>query len=162
QCELHAECAQGSVADVVVPVAYAIKGGPLAKLLWQYKSGGRRPGEDVADAAGAVLRALLLVFLRDHGSCVSRAAGMTGMSGPTHVAAVPTARGRPGSHPLRALVAPYLRSPWAELTTRSRDEGTRDLDPGRFAAIAVPGASVLLLDDTWTTGASAQSAAMAL
>jgi len=178
---LHAECAQGGLADVVVPVAYAIKGGPHATWLWQYKSAApclaraanaaprdafgaeadTPPGSAhrVADAAAAVLRALLLVFLRDHGSCIWRAAGMTN---PTHVAVVPTARGRPGPHPLRVLIAPYLQSPWAELTARTRDERTRDLDPDRFAAAPVPGARVLLVDDTWTTGASAQSAAMAL
>jgi hypothetical protein len=181
QCALHVECAQGSLADVVVPVAYAIKGSMHARQLWRYKSAAlprgpgvnlvlaRGPGASLApvpaaqlggaESAAALLRALLLVFLRDHGACVWRAAGM---ASPTHVAVVPTARGRPGRHPLRALIAPYLRGPWAELTPRPGDERTRDLDPSRFTAAPVPGARILLIDDTWTTGASAQSAAMAL
>jgi hypothetical protein len=154
---LHVECAQGGLADVVVPVAYAIKGDPHASRLWQYKSAGLAPG--IAEVAAVLLRAQLLVFLRDHRACVCRAARMASL---THVAVVPTARHRPGPHPLRALIAPYLRCPWAELTASPWQEPTRELDPDRFAAAAIPGARVLLIDDTWTTGASAQSAAMAL
>lgn len=142
---------------MVVPVAYAIKGDPHARRLWQYKSAGLAPG--IADVAAGLLRAQLLVFLRDHRACVFRAAGM---ADPTHVAVVPTARGRPGPHPLRALVGLYLRCPWAELTASPWQEPTRELDPDRFTAAPIPRARVLLIDDTWVTGASAQSAAMAL
>ncbi|HWF82169.1 MAG TPA: phosphoribosyltransferase [Streptosporangiaceae bacterium] len=137
----------------MLPVAFAPKGSPIARYLWQYKS----PGPE-ATAAGMVLLALLLVFLRDHGACGWRSAGFVN---PTHVAVVPTARGRPGVHPLRGLIAPYLGWSWAELAARP-DQRERDLDPGRFDAAPVPGGRVLLVDDTWTTGASAQSAAMAL
>lgn len=157
QCDLHRQCAPGSLADVVAPVAFAIKGSPHATALWQYKSS--RPGARVSAAAALTLRAMLLVFLRDHGGCLWRAAGI---AGPTHVAVVPTARGRPGPHPLRALVEEHLRGPWAELSPLGGGEQVRDLDPAKFTATALPGARVLLLDDTWTTGASAQSAAMAL
>ncbi|HEX6932140.1 MAG TPA: hypothetical protein VF162_08365 [Streptosporangiaceae bacterium] len=157
QCELHWQCASGGVADLVVPIAFAIKDGPHAGLLWQYKSA--RPPAAVAESAAAILRAMLLVFLRDHGACLWRAAGT---AGPTHVAVVPTARGRQGTHPLRALVAGYLDRPWAALAARQAGEHVRDLDPERFSAAPVPGARVLLIDDTWTTGSSAQSAAMAL
>lgn len=155
QCELHGQCGEGSLADVVLPVVFAPKGSPIATYLWQYKSASA-PAE--ATAAGEVLLALLLVFLRDHGACGWRAAGF---GRPSHVAVVPTASARPGVHPLRKLIAPYLGWPWAELAARP-DQRERDLDPGRFAAAPVPGARVLLVDDTWTTGASAQSAAMAL
>lgn len=154
-CALHAQCAPGSLADLVVPVAYAGKHGPHARNLWLYKS-------DLAGAGAArvALRAMLMVFLRDHGPCVWRRAGM---AAPTHLAVVPSGRGRPGLHPLRALVAPYLAMPWAELSVRSRvGHPARDLDPDRFDAPQLPGARVALLDDTWTTGASAQSAAMSL
>jgi hypothetical protein len=154
QCGLHAECAAGSLADLVVPVAYAAKNGAHARNLWLYKSD--RPG---AAAARAALRALLLVFLHDHGPCVWRQA--TG--GPTHLAVVPSGRGRPGIHPLRALIDPCLALPWAQLSSRSpAGQRSRDLDPERFEAPRLPGARVLLLDDTWTSGASAQSAAMSL
>jgi len=139
----------------VLSVAYAGKGGAHARNLWLYKS-----GRDGADAAQAVLRAMLVVFLRDHGPCVWASAGM---AAPTHLAVVPSGRGRRGLHPLRALLDPYLAMPWAELSSR-HDAGypSRDLDPGRYEAPRLPGARVVLLDDTWTTGASAQSAAMVL
>lgn len=140
---------------MVLPAVFAPKGSPIARYLWQYKS--PRPSGE-ATAAGTVLLALLLVFLREHGACGWRSAGF---GRPSHVAVVPTARGRPGVHPLRRLITPYLGWPWAELAARP-DQRERDLDPDRFDAAPVPDARVLLVDDTWTTGASAQSAAMAL
>ena len=77
---------------------------------------------------------------------------------------VPSGRGRPGPHPLRALAAPYLARPWLSLRPRpGGDPWARSLDPTRFQATGLPpGATVLLLDDTWVSGASAQSAAVAL
>jgi hypothetical protein len=51
---------------------------------------------------------------------------------------------------------------WAELSATPDYHQLRDLDPDRFVAAPVPGGRILLLDDTWTTGNSAQSAAMAL
>jgi hypothetical protein len=161
-CRLHAECAPGRLASVVVPVAYAVKGSELARDLWLYKS-----GKDGASDSGRALAVLLVAFLRAHGRCVWRAAGWTGADGrivgATHLAVVPSSRGRAGPHPLRALAEPYLRLPWVSLSARPwAAAGSRDLDPDRFAAGPASGARVLLLDDTWTTGASAQSAAMAL
>lgn len=158
QCSLHSQCAPGSLADAVLPVAFAVKGSAHASRLWQYKSA--RVSAGTATRAALELLALLLVFLREHGGCACAAGGF---DRPTHLAAVPSSRGRPGPHPLRALVAPYLTSPWAELAGRPGWPPARDLDPDRFRVFtALPGARVLLLDDTWTTGASAQSAAMAL
>jgi hypothetical protein len=155
QCDLAAQCLSGLLPDVVVPIAYAVKGGEHARNLWFYKSG--HPG---SAAAAAALAALLLVFLHDHGPCAWRAARM---AAPTHVALVPSGRGRPGSHPLRSLAAPYLALPRAALALRARDDQQiRDLDPDRFRAQRLPGARVVLLDDTWTSGASAVSATAAL
>jgi hypothetical protein len=156
QCGLHAESAPGLLADVVAPVAWAPKGSPLARDLWLYKSG--RPG---AREAGAGLRALLLVFLHDHGARVWRQAGM---AVPTHACVVPSSRGRPVPHPLQALLGGFLALPWTVLHTQPGvNLWARGLDPGRFRAPGpLAGAAVLLLDDTWTSGGSAQSAAVAL
>jgi hypothetical protein len=107
----------------------------------------------------ASLLALLLIFLADHGRCVWRSSGMPP---PGLLAVVPTGAGRPGPHPLLRLVSPYLRLPGCPLALRPGHQG-RDLDLDRFRVLARPaGASVLLLDDTWVSGASAQSAAAAL
>src|SRR5580692_10051939 len=65
QCELHRQCAPGSLASVVLPAAYAVKAGAHARRLWTYKSG--QPG---AAAARQALTVLLLVFLREHGPCL--------------------------------------------------------------------------------------------
>ena len=159
QCRLHAESAPGSLADVVVPVGYAPKGSRLARQLWQYKAGQDRAGRA---AAQRDLRALLLVFLRDHGPCIWRAAAMPP---PSHVAVVPSGRGRPGPHPLAALIMPYLALPWARLAAapyRTARAAITSIQAGSVARGLLPGAAVLLLDDTWTSGGSAQAAAVAL
>ena len=155
-CALHAESAPGLLADVVEPAAYARKGSQLARDLWMYKSA--RPG---AREAGQALLALLVVFLHDHGQRVWRRAGMPA---PTHACVVPSCRGRQGPHPLQAMARRYLTVPWVSLRTQpGADRWDRALDPDRFAAAApLPGAAVLLLDDTWTSGSSAQSAVIAL
>jgi hypothetical protein len=154
QCRTHRAEAPGLLADVVVPVSYAVGGTRYATAMWRYKSG------SAAGAVQAYLRALLLVFLHDHGPCAWRYAGMPA---PSHLAVVPSGRGRPGVHPLRRLMAPYLALPWASLAVRPGGEPMcRGLDAGRFAARPLPEASVLVIDDTWVSGASAQSAAAAL
>jgi hypothetical protein len=154
QCERHDLLGHGLLADAVVPVSYAIRGTALADALWRYKS---RPAP--AAPAPARVLALLLAFLHDHGSCVWRYAATPP---PGRLAVVPTGSGRPGPHPLLGLVAPYLRRPACPLAIRPGRVG-RDLDLDRFQAAQIPvGASVLLLDDTWVSGASAQSAAAAL
>jgi hypothetical protein len=155
-CASHSESAPGLLADVVAPAAYAIKGSQFARDLWMYKSG--RPG---AREAGQALLALLVVFLHDYGQQVWQRAGM---AAPTHACVVPSCRGRPGPHPLQALAGGYLTLPWVSLRTRpGANRWDRELDPDRFAAIApLAGDAVLLLDDTWTSGSSAQSAVIAL
>lgn len=155
QCELHTQSAPGLLADAVAPVAYTAKGSPLARDLWLYKAG--RPA---SRAAGSRLLRLLLVFLHDHGPQVWRQAGM---ARPSHACVVPSGRGRAGPHPLRALAAPYLALPWVSMHPRpGGDPWARLLDGARFRAGRVTGAGILLIDDTWASGASAQSAAVAL
>ncbi len=156
QCGRHKEAAGGMLADAVIPVCYAIRDTRHATDLWLYKS--RAPG---AAAARARLQALLLVFLRDHGRCAWRRAGM---GAPTHLAVVPSGRGRPGRHPLEQLLSPYLALPWVTLAVRPGAEPPgRGLGAARFlVAGAVGGGGVLVVDDTWVSGASAQSAAVAL
>jgi len=109
-CRLHAESAPGLLADVVAPVACAPKGSRLATDLWVYKSG--RPG---AREAGGTLLAMLLVFLRDKGPGVWQRAGMPV---PARACVVPSGRGRPGPHPLQALVRGCLALPWVPLLAR--------------------------------------------
>lgn len=154
QCGRHELIGHHLLADAVVPICYAVKGTAFAGALWRYKSlsAPSRP-------ARTWLLALLLAFLHDHGGCVWRHAGMPP---PTRLAVVPTGCGRPGPHPLLEMTAPYLRLPVTPLAIRPGSQG-RDLDVDRFRASAsAVRASVLLVDDTWVSGASAQAAAVAL
>jgi hypothetical protein len=154
QCAQHDLLGPGLLADVVAPISYAVKGSAFAASLWRYKSW-RSPDP----AARTCLLALLLTFLHDHGRCVWRQAGMPI---PGRLAVVPTGCGRPGPHPLLEMVGPYLRMPKTGLVMRPGEQG-RDPNSNRFISERTgPGASVLLLDDSWVSGASAQSAAAAL
>jgi hypothetical protein len=154
QCTRHRAAGRALLADAVVPVSYAVRGSAFAGDLWRYKA---------CHASDAAVRtsmlALALVFLHDHGPCAWRAAGMPA---PDLLAVVPSGYGRPGAHPLLRLVAPYLRLPSARLVLRPEEQG-RGLNVDRFAADeSAAGANVLLLDDTWVSGGSVQSAAAAL
>ncbi len=142
------------LADVVAPVSYAVRGTTFANDLWRYKY-----WRESTPAMRTSLTALLLVFLDGHGQCVWRAADMPV---PDRLAVVPSGYGRQGMHPMLRLVVPYLRLPQVRLKLYPGRQG-RDLDVRRFATTeSVAGANVLILDDTWVSGASAQSAAAAL
>ena len=152
QCEAHETLGHGLLADAVVPISYAVKGTPFAQDLWRYKS-------PLGEPARRSLLALLLAFLADHAGCAWRRAAMPG---PDRLAVVPSGVGRPGSHPLLALASPCLGLPLWPLAIHPGRQG-RDLDLYRFRAdLGPPGSCVLLLDDTWVSGASAQSACAAL
>jgi hypothetical protein len=154
QCARHQRLGPGLLADAVVPISYAVKGTAFAADLWRYKAG-REP----SGPARTALLALLLIFLHDHGACVWRQAGM---AAPGRLAVVPTGGGRPGPHPLLQLAAPYLRLPPAHLVIRPGRQG-RDPDASRFSTErARLNGDILLLEDSWVSGASAQSAAAAL
>lgn len=157
QCDLAANQAGDLLADVVVPIGYAVRGGQLAADLRRYKS-----DRDGAAAAASRLRSMLAAFLRDHEDCVCRAAGMAGR--PAAAAVVPSGQGRPGAHPLRGIVESCVPMPVARLAV-----GPDGAARGRGVSVGwlrvhgpVAGADVLLVDDTWVSGGSAQSAAAAL
>ena len=161
QCDLaHARCG-GLLADVVAPVAYAVKGGRLAGDLWRYKSGAAGATE-----AGARLAAMLARFLREHSDQVWRAAGMA--AGPELAAVVPSGQGRPGPHPLLEIVVSCVDVPIVPLSVApgaaARARGLADGVAVGWLTVggAVAGSDVLLVDDTWVSGSSAQSAAAAL
>jgi hypothetical protein len=155
QCALQRTEAGGLLADAVFVVAFAVKGGQLASDLWRYKADRPDPG-----AIGR-LRGLLRGFLADHGRCVDAA-------GPGRVAVVPSGQGRPGAHPLAGIVSSCVGLPMVQLAAASRAMAHgREVSPGWLrvaggAAGGVAGTSVLVVEDTWVSGGSAQSAAAAL
>ena len=157
QCDLARSQAGGLLADVVAPIGYAVKGGQLAADLWHYKS-----GRDSAAAARQRLREMLSAFLRDRAGDLWQAAGMP--DGPVVAAAVPSGQGRPGAHPLVGIVKSCVDLPMVQLVVDPRRAARgRGVSLGWLRVHGpVTGANVLLVDDTWVSGGSAQSAAAAL
>ena len=151
--------AGGLLADAVAPIGYAVRGEPLADDLRRYKSE-RAAAAEVA-AAAARLREMLGAFLAGHGRSVWAAAGMSG--GPSAVAVVPSGQGRPGAHPLVGLVRSCVALPLVRLSIAPREIHTRGVNPGWVRVDdPVGGADILVVDDTWVSGGSAQSTAAAL
>lgn len=155
-------CAHGKLClDLVAPISYSVAGEQLHHSLKGYK----RLDGAVARRLRVGLAAVLWRYLESHERCLARAAGVRTFD---LVCTVPSGdRGRDQGHPLRwivgELVAP-TRTRHERLLIRSSVEvPTREFHPGKYQPVhELDGRSVLLIDDTWTTGANAQSAAAAL
>jgi predicted amidophosphoribosyltransferase len=148
-------------ADAALAVSYSIAFGQLHTALAQYK---RRTGPAAA-ALRLQLAAVLWRFLRAHEPCLARHAGVERFE---LVTTVPSGhQARDATHPLPRIVGELVgdtRDRYRRLLARS---GTavepRTVDCGKFnPAEDLAGEAVLLIDDTWTSGASVQSAAGAL
>jgi predicted amidophosphoribosyltransferase len=147
--------------DAVLPVSYSVAHEQLHHALAGYK---RLAGE-VARRLRVELAAVLWRFLEAHEACVARAVRAAAFE---LVTTVPSAdRVRDERHPLRAivggLVGPVRDRHERLLRRSSSDVDARRCDPAKYKPVRrLAGESVLLIDDTWTTGANAQSAAAAL
>ena len=150
-----------SVLDAVAPISYSVAREQLHHALASYK----RLDGDVARRLAASLAAILWRFLAEHEQCVARAAGTDQFD---LVTTVPSGdRTRDDRHPLRWIVGEAItptRDRHERLLQRTpSDVQPRTFSPDKFEATQpLNNRSVLLIDDTWTTGASAQSAAAAL
>jgi hypothetical protein len=136
---------------------YTIPSG-LHATLRRYKDG-EIDGERRQYAALVV--SLLARFLFDHGDCLR-----TCRAGGWDVITTVPSTDRPGPHPLRdgmALV-PWLEAQHRETLVRGPGSMGHNVasDDGFVALPDVMGSRVLVVDDTYTTGARAQSAASAL
>ncbi|MBR8642638.1 hypothetical protein KEF29_33360 [Streptomyces tuirus] len=147
------------VADTVVPVSLALKGEQYANELWRYKNAAG-PQQQYFRMG---LAAVLWRFLALHESCISDHCAVPGFG---IVTTVPSTSGR-ADHPLRTIAAGSVgvtRERYRDLLTPTPDAAAlgRTASPSRYTASALWGENVLLIDDTWTTGNHAQSAAAAL
>ena len=143
------------MADVVVPISYSPRTGQHHHHLRSYKA------DPPSVRARWDLLALLLLFLRGHLGCIARHLG----GAPSHLVTVPSTRGRIGAHPLADLIGDRLglQRPAVELGAEHEPSDHRfHPDWFRSAPWSVAGARVLVVDDTWTTGARAQSLAHGL
>jgi hypothetical protein len=159
QCDLALSQAGGLLADAVAPIGFAVRGGPLAGDLRRYKS----DRADVSERGRSQvrLRESLATFLRDEGDALWRAAGMS--AGPSAAAVVPSGQGRSGAHPLVGIVRACVDLPLIRLSIAAEVAHIRGVDAGWLRVTgAVADADVLVVDDTWVSGGSAQSAAAAL
>lgn len=155
-------CAHGEqLIDVVAPISYSVAGEQLHHALAAYK----RITGDAARRLGMELAAVLWRYLAGHERCVAGAAGRMEFD---LVTTVPSGeRERDERHPLRWLVAEVVgptRRRHQRLLRRSElAVAAREFSPDKYLAMRrLEGESILLIDDTWTTGANAQSAAAAL
>lgn len=148
-------------ADATAFVSLAPAGQQLARELRTYKKDGVPERNRHQLMAG--LAAVLWRWLAVHEAHVAQRAGTPGFS---VITSIPSTKGRPGEHPLKRLVSGLVTGTgtrYADLLEARGDDRGRDVAADRFTVLnPVAGTSVLLLDDTWTTGARAQSAAAAL
>jgi len=147
--------------DVVLPISYSVHFGQLHTVLAQYKRG----RSSVACRLQIQLAAVLWRFLAEHEACLAPAAGVECFD---VVTTVPSGSAeRDEAHALRTMVASLVepvRDRHERLLHRS-DVPVKGhvVDAAKYSpSRALHGESVLLIDDTWTTGANAQSAAAAL
>jgi predicted amidophosphoribosyltransferase len=152
---------QNSSLDAVAPISYSVAGGQLHHALAGYK----RLGGEVARRLQVEVAAVLWRFLAEHEACVARGAAVTSFDLVTTVPS--SSRERDENHPLRRIVgelARPTRERYERLLIRSAVAvPERAFDPRKYdVARPLIGEAVLLIDDTWTTGSGAQSAAAAL
>jgi predicted phosphoribosyltransferase len=145
----------------VAPISYSVAGEQLHHALVSYKRG----PEPVAHELGLQLAAVLWRFLAIHEPCVARALGLAALP---VVTTVPSGdRERDRTHPLHKLVGQIVQPTGvrfrALLRRTDAPAPSHVFAAERYAATTrLDGEAVLLVDDTWTTGANAQSAAAAL
>jgi predicted amidophosphoribosyltransferase len=144
--------------DAVAPISYSVNGSRLHREIAAYK----RDAEPFVGYAVTDLAAILEGFLSVHEMCVG------GGERFDVVTTVPSSdQRRDEHHQLRRIVAelvPAVRARHQRLLQASGVAAeARSFDRRRYEPLkSLSGQRVLLIDDMWTTGASAQSAAAVL
>lgn len=164
--ECHGCAFNPDLLDAFVPITYSVHLEQMHTALRGYKT------DDYPDSARAHFRigltAVLWRFLAAHEPCAARAGGVDSFDCVTTVPSSTTTRDdRPGG--LRTIVATmcgHTRDRYTRaLVPTNRGAPGRNFDPDRYQlspGTDVDGATVLLIDDTWTSGGHAQSAAQTL
>jgi predicted amidophosphoribosyltransferase len=141
----------------VVPISLFRTGDDLWYLLRRYKDGRDRLTRRRCRRG---LARLLAGFLRGHLACVAPDARAG-----WELTVVPPTRRRAGRYPMERVIgcSPWLRRQYRRTLRTARAPGHNRADDAAFVAVGpLAGRRLLLVDDTFTTGASLQSAASAL
>jgi predicted amidophosphoribosyltransferase len=151
QCNRHHREFGTGLADLVVPISMGEKDKQLTRVLFQYKNS---TSDDVRRKLTNELAYVLAAFLATHQTCLGEFDLVT---------VVPSSRGRtpPFADVLGRRIS-LTRTRFAE-TLVTHADNNREMRPDSYSVVTdVVNRSVLLVDDTWTSGASLQSAAVAL
>lgn len=160
-CQQH-PAATGRTLDAVAFVALAPAEEQLALELRRYKDS---LVESTRTRFQRGLAAVLWRWLYAHEPCLAAAVGITGFDAITTVPS--SSSGRTGNHPLVNVVRGWVVGSGDRYRDLLRPTGVslgpRELSAVRFEATAdLRGTRVLVVDDTWTTGAKMYGAAAAL
>lgn len=152
---------QPNLIDAVVPITYSEHLGQMHTALRNYKDSHL----SVQNYALPRLTGILWRFVANHEGCVARAAGVSSFDVVTTVPSS-TPAGDDQRANLRTMVewSDPLKDRFLRVL-RATGEGElgRSYDESRYVAPErLDGMDVLLIDDTWTAGGHAQSAAHAL
>jgi predicted amidophosphoribosyltransferase len=152
RCNEHRSCS--GLADATAFLTYAVAGQQSGYVMRGYKAQ-QHVSEHIA-----IVAMLILLALSIHEHCPAALAGTP----VTHWAAVPSLPARPGEHPLHRILSSAALGAEARLTAAASVRFPRDVSLEHFStAEPLPaGSHVLLIDDTWTAGGHAQSAARTL
>lgn len=149
-----------SCADLVGSIVYGIDGLQSGKLMFGYKNAPQSP------VLIQRVSSLVALALRGHIACAGALVGPA----VTHWATVPSLRNIGSQHPFRDILSAILPPDreievGASQTAANKSaQDRRTLNPAFYELkTAVPkGVHVMVIDDTWTSGAHIQSVAMAL
>lgn len=162
RCREHARSGL-PIADRVASVVYAVKRYPNGQrdqvytAMYGYKAPVPQPGYV------KLIRSLLILGLVGHFGCDRKLSGQSEV----RWAAVPGTQHAGREHPLHALIAPLFTSPELEVPLRlapgaEKERGAIASQRLEVGTPIAPHTHVAVLDDSWVTGGSAQSAAVAL
>lgn len=150
----NGQAAYSGLADATAFLTYAVKAQQSGYVMRGYKA--QRPVNEHV----SIVIMLIVLALSIHEDCPAKLCGMP----VTHWATVPSLPAKPGEHPLHQIVSRTGLGTEVRLIAATHVQRPRDVNPAHFITDyqLPPGSHVLLIDDTWTSGGHAQSAAIAL
>ncbi|GAC1646567.1 MAG: hypothetical protein NVS4B6_20670 [Mycobacterium sp.] len=140
----------------MAPLCYAVDGAESAAVVRNFKN---HPVRRERQRCAAVITELVGLATSVHTPCLGTVVGQP----VTAAVVIPSLTSRPGTHPMAAIAGSLGLVGDVRLRTTLDARCDRVVDAQKFAVDGgVIGQHVLVLDDVWTSGSNAQSAALAL